>query len=91
MSIEIVSEAEALLGRVLKQTTDALLATTAERDALIAELGQPVPLSEWQQMVSERDALRDALEDALEALENEGPVFWQEMQDKARAVLKGKS
>ena len=43
------------------------------------------------QVTAERDALRDALEDALEALENEGPVFWQEVQDKARAVLKGKS
>lgn len=42
-------------------------------------------------VTAERDALRDALEDTLEALENEGPVFWQEVQDKAREVLKGKS
>ena len=44
-----------------------------------------------QGLVNERDALRDALEDALEVMENEGPVFWQEVQDKSRAVLKSKS
>lgn len=45
-------------------------ALQAELDALKAERGQPVPLSEWEQMVAERDALKSALQLAKPAIED---------------------
>ena len=94
MSIVQYTEQEQRLTNTLRLTTEALRAVTAERDALVAELGQPVPLSEWQQLVAERDALRaDAerydylLTKRLGWLSNRAPLPWgKQTQKEAMSV-----